>query len=224
MKWWLFNNSGQNYLRKQASLSPKLFLQSPWINNNYFKEQEHVPNPHPPPPPPPRPIPKSILTVTSCQFAGERFRRCNSIEFRVGGRREAFKLSSLLFACTWVSKLNFLNNVVATLTFNFKSYLPRPRIHPRDIFYNTFLQGGSTTVCTNVECHLAVTNVSQFYTKMKSFAFYSKDKTASTGATYISRCWGLWNLIIHLAKATFLVILLLCSTENHLKCHFSEQD
>lgn len=170
------------------------------------------------------PIPKSMLTVTSCQFAGERFRRCNSIEFRVGGRREAFKLSSLLFACTWVSKLNFLNNVVATLTFNFKSYLPRPRIHPRDIFYNTFLQGGSTTVCTNVECHLAVTNVSQFYTKMKSFAFYSKDKTASTGATYISRCWGLWNLIIHLAKATFLVILLLCSTENHLKCHFSEQD
>ena len=223
MKWWLFNNSGQNYLRKQASLSPKLFLQSLWINNNYFKEQEHVPNPHPPPPPP-RPIPKSMLTVTSCQFAGERFRRCNSIEFRVGGRREAFKLSSLLFACTWVSKLNFLNNVVATLTFNFKSYLPRPRIHPRDIFYNTFLQGGSTTVCTNVECHLAVTNVSQFYTKMKSFAFYSKDKTASTGATYISRCWGLWNLIIHLAKATFLVILLLCSTENHLKCHFSEQD
>ena len=221
MKWWLFNNSGQNYLRKQASLSPKLFLQSPWIKNNYFKEQEHVPNPHPPPP---HPIPKSMLTVTSCQFAGERFRRCNSIEFRVGGRREAFKLSSLLFACTWVSKLNFLNNVVATLTFNFKSYLPRPRIHPRDIFYNTFLQGGSTTVCTNVECHLAVTNVSQFYTKMKSFAFYSKDKTASTGATYISRCWGLWNLIIHLAKATFLVILLLCSTENHLKCHFSEQD
>ena len=188
---------------------------------NFFKEQEHVPNPHPPPP---RPIPKSMLTVTSCQFAGERFRRCNSIEFRVGGRREAFKLSSLLFACTSVSKLNFLNNVVATLTFNFKSYLPRPRIHPRDIFYNTFLQGGSTTVCTNVECHLAVTNVSQFYTKMKSFAFYSKDKTASTGATYISRCWGLWNLIIHLAKATFLVILLLCSTENHLKCHFSEQD
>ena len=139
-------------------------------------------------------------------------------------RREAFKLSSLLFAFTWVSKLNFLNNVVATLTFNFKSYLPRPRIHPRDIFYNTFLQGGSTTVCTNVECRLAVTNVSQFYTKMKSFAFYCKDKTASTGATYISRCWGLWNLIIHLAKATFLVILLLCSTENHLKCHFSEQD
>ena len=101
--------------------------------------------------PRPRPIPKSMLTVTSCQFAGERFRRCNSIEFRVGGRREAFKLSSLLFACTWVSKLNFLNNVVATLTFNFKSYLPRPRIHPRDIFYNTFLQGGSTTVCTNVD-------------------------------------------------------------------------
>lgn len=90
------------------------------------------------PPPPPGPIPKSMLTVGRCQFARERFRRCNSIEFRVGGRREAFKLSSLLFACTWVSKLNFLNNVVATLTFKFKSYLPRSRIHPRDIFTTHF--------------------------------------------------------------------------------------